>query len=129
MKKMDRKGVSPVIGVILMVAATIVVAAVVLGMLGGFGPPKRTYAVTATAAQINDTTIKIVFQGGPDADLVTNLSYTIDGVLSDNFTSNEPGAVVIVTDATIDPGPNNDVVTVTATFQDGSKQVILETIV
>ena len=50
-RKMDEKGVSPVIGVILMVAATIVIAAVVLGMLGGFGPPKKTYMVTASASE------------------------------------------------------------------------------
>ncbi len=36
-----RKAVSPVIGVILMVAATIVIAAIVMGFLGGFNPPKK----------------------------------------------------------------------------------------
>jgi len=46
---MDKRGVSPVIGVILMVAATIVIAAVVMGMLDGFSPPKRTYSISVTA--------------------------------------------------------------------------------
>jgi len=48
-RKMDKRGVSPVIGVILMVAATIVIAAVVMGMLDGFSPPKRTYSISVTA--------------------------------------------------------------------------------
>jgi len=42
----DKKGVSPVIGVILMVAATIVIAAVVIAMLGGFGAPERAPLAT-----------------------------------------------------------------------------------
>ncbi len=37
----DKKGVSPVVGVILMVAATIVIAAIVMGFLGGFKAPKK----------------------------------------------------------------------------------------
>ena len=65
-RKMDEKGVSPVIGVILMVAATIVIAAVVMGMLGGFAPPKKTYAVSASASRINSTAITITYLGGPD---------------------------------------------------------------
>ena len=39
--KKDRKAVSPVIGVILMVAATIVIAAIVMGYLGSFKPPSK----------------------------------------------------------------------------------------
>ncbi|WP_456486994.1 type IV pilin [Candidatus Alkanophaga liquidiphilum] len=131
MEKLNKKGVSPVIGVILMVAATIVVAAVVLGMLGGFGPPKKTYAVSATVTQINATAIKIVYQGGPDADLVTNLSYIVDGHPNPaGSLDHTPGAIVIINNASyIDAGPNNDAVTVTATFQDGSQQVILDTMI
>jgi len=70
-RRRRKKGVSPVIGVILMVAATIVIAAVVLAMLGGFTAPTRSYVVTATAvSNATGTGISVTYQGGPDSDLV-----------------------------------------------------------
>ena len=84
---MDEKGVSPVIGVILMVAATIAIAMVVMGMLGKFGPPKRQYAVIASAVESSVDTdrdgavpeIIITYTGGPDHDSVDYLDVIIDG--------------------------------------------------
>jgi len=124
----SKRGVSPVIGVILMVAATIVIAGVVMAMLGGFSPTQSLKAVAATAKHINDTAIQITFTGGPDADLVTNLSGNIDGHPV-TFTSHAVGTTVIVNESYIDAGPNNDAVTVTATFTDGTEQVILDTLI
>ena len=70
-KKIDRKGVSPVIGVILMVAATIVIAGVVMAMLGGFSAPKTGYIVTAKASQSpSSNLITVLYNGGPDHSLV-----------------------------------------------------------
>ena len=148
---MDEKGVSPVIGVILMVAATIVIAAVVMGMLGGFSPPRRTYAVSVTAYEAGDLDgngvspdIVITYLGGPDNAYVDHLSVSVDGYSAtlNNFgTPNNgindvtPGASEIVDNDDIagaDPinaGPNNDHLVVTATFLDGSTQVILDTMV
>ena len=60
-RKMDEKGVSPVIGVILMVAATIVIAAVVMGMLGGFKAPTTTPVVSISAENYVET---------PEADII-----------------------------------------------------------
>nr|MCR5853438.1 type IV pilin [Methanophagales archaeon] len=60
-RKMDEKGVSPVIGVILMVAATIVIAAVVMGMLGGFTPP-TAHSICVTATQVENIICNL--QGG-----------------------------------------------------------------
>ena len=134
-------GVSPVIGVILMVAATIVIAGVVMAMLGGFSPTQSLKAVTATAKHINDTAIQITFTGGPDADLVEALSATIDGKsvanpdLGADFINGTIGATAIINATggtstyTIEAGPNNDAVTVTATFNDGSTQVILDVLI
>ena len=147
---MDEKGVSPVIGVILMVAATIVIAAVVMGMLGGFGPPRRTYTVTATASEAydldgdgNTPDIEITYHGGPDHAYVDYLNVSVDGNsvttaiggdwgTADGTNDVTPGVSVIVDNGDfagnpINSGPNNDHVVVTATFLDGSTQVILDT--
>ena len=62
---MDEKGVSPVIGVILMVAATIVVAAVVMAMIGGFTPPTATPpSASITIQVVNNTCFKLVHTSG-----------------------------------------------------------------
>ena len=138
---MDEKGVSPVIGVILMVAATIVIAAVVMGMLGGFNPPRRTYNVIASASENSTGWIAITYQGGPDAAQVDYLNASVDGTeyyegnfhssihagswgLADNKNDVDVGCSLVVQGTS---GPNNNHVMVSATFLDGSSQVILDT--
>ncbi len=65
MQKRGKKGVSPVIGVILMVAATIVIAAVVMAMLGGFTPPTATPpSVSITFQVVNNSCFKLVHSSG-----------------------------------------------------------------
>jgi len=140
-RKMDERGVSPVIGVILMVAATIVIAAVVMGMLGGFSPPRRTYNVIASASENATGWIAVTYQGGPDAAQVDYLNVSIDddsyyeGNLPSINTSGwgtadgksddvKIGCTLVVKGT---QGPNNNHVVVSATFLDGSSQVILDT--
>jgi len=61
----SKRGVSPVIGVILMVAATIVIAGVVMAMLGGFTPPSATPpSVAVTLQAVNSTHFKLVHSSG-----------------------------------------------------------------
>jgi len=76
----SKRGVSPVIGVILMVAATIVIAGVVMGMLGGFKAP-ATAPTMNFKLEDNDgagsgKAIKITHMGG-DSVLDDNLQYQI----------------------------------------------------
>ena len=135
----DKKGVSPVIGVILMVAATIVIAAVVIAMLGGFTAPGRTYAVLATA-EIRGGDVFVTYMGGPDADQVNSLSGTaIDNTGAANdlveagnqtmwtVSPPSPGAVAEETSGAYTVQAGDDNVIVTANFLDGSSQVILNT--
>jgi len=125
-RKMDEKGVSPVIGVILMVAATIVIAAVVMGMLGGFGPPKKTYMVTASASENATGYICVIYNGGPDAQFVMDLNCTISNATGSTIfhLTNETGSTKCIQGT---QGPNNDHIVVAAKFKDGSTQVILDT--
>ena len=133
---MDERGVSPVIGVILMVAATIVIAAVVMGMLGGFGPPSKVYSISVTAEERNPggtPTIYITYHGGPDAGSVVSFSITVDGDTPAGKTlATTVGSSVSITSAdlpnqAVDAGAGNDHVIVTATFADGSVQTVLDT--
>ena len=130
---MDERGVSPVIGVILMVAATIVIAAVVMGMLGGFGPPKKSATISATATRTPTGNISITYIGGPDQALVNEsapLEYTVS-----NASGSYSGTLEItptVGNTTKIPSAmkaGEDHLTVIVTLKDGTKQVILDTYV
>jgi len=129
--------VSPVIGVILMVAATIVIAAVVIGMLGGFGAPKAQYLVSASASErtVNESgsnvaTVYVTYAGGPDADQVSTITALIDGFPFDNdFTADPAVGETATTTTNVQPGANNDHIVVTAKFNDNTYQVILDTFV
>ena len=129
MKKMDRKGVSPVIGVILMVAATIVVAAVVLGMLGGFGPPKKSYSVSVSASRMPDGNISVTFVGGPDATLVRNIAVSVIDITNASHRDDLMLSSIGDTNMT-DNGPYEVTkahVVATAYFTDNTSQVVLDT--
>ena len=62
------EAVSPVIGVILMVAITVILAAVIAAFVFGMsGNINKTKVVAATAQQPDATHISITYQGGQDS--------------------------------------------------------------
>jgi len=117
------------------------------------GSVSKTYTVGLTAAQTAADTVDLTFQGGPDADVVESINVSIrgqdfrcaaadDGEAGDLLTANPTlgevgigtvavGSTVTLTDST--PGTyitaERDHLIATATFLDGSKQVILDTYV
>ena len=137
--------VSPVIGVILMVAITVILAAViaafVFGMAGGV---QKTKVVAATVTQEGND-IRITYQGGQDDASVAGLSILSPTGTAYNVTQTSGicTAVAITVPITAAQRPtvgcvvnlvNNgtaaqDKVTVTGIFTDGSRQVIMDTTV
>jgi len=142
----NNDAVSPVIGVILMVAITVILAAVIAAYVFGVGSgvPKQ-YVVGATVTQVTDSQIDITYFGGPDTDSVDYLEINIkpaDGapliaeIFNGTSTPDNGGSIEPDGKADIFPGStsifeNNqftyrDHVIVTAIFLDGSKQVIMD---
>lgn len=118
-KKLDNKGVSPVIGVILMVAATIVIAGVVMAMLGGFKAPTPAKTVGVSVSRINSTavdfTIMSIEPAGTTIDLIsvtgaTGAMGTSVGNVSTLTTTGTPPVHIVLT----------------ATFADNTQQVIYD---
>jgi flagellin-like protein len=128
MTKSKEDAVSPVIGVILMVAVTVILAAVIAAFVFGMGSNvQKTKLVAATATRDNaGTTIFVTYQGGQDDASVANITSLVDpGTLSgSNFPTTKP-AVGTAAKWTVASGAKSHV-TVTATFSDGSSQVILD---
>jgi len=150
----NEDAVSPVIGVILMVAITVILAAVIAAFVFGMaGNIQTTKSVAATATQQGEDRIIVTYQGGPDAgDLVyIAVSVTPSGDSSSKTTYYyvKKDGTTVDTEATMSdaadgaPGKipvgssweytsgttGRDHVVVAAHFADGSDQVILDTFV
>jgi len=119
--------VSPVIGVILMVAITVILAAViaafVFGMAGGIS---KTKSVAATTRQ-SGTSFTVTWQGGQDNGYVSAYNITLRNG-NPQMANGYPPRVGNTTQfggAT----SGNDHVVVVAFFTDGTQQVVLDTYV
>jgi archaeal type IV pilus assembly protein PilA len=136
MKKMSTYGkgcedaVSPVIGVILMVAITVILAAVIAAFVFGMaGNVSKTRNVAATA-QISGTNAIVTYNGGPDTSQLTTLTITgtdkNNGVITATAISTAVGSTVTLPTNT---GTNRMHIIVTAGFNDNTQQVILDTFI
>ncbi len=128
MLKKREDAVSPVIGVILMVAITVILAAViaafVFGMASGIS---KTKSVAATARQMG-TNIVVTWQGGQDNAMVSNYNISVinstNSPASSNFNPATVGNTTILSGGIGTSG--QDHVTVVANFSDGTAQVVLD---
>lgn len=119
------------IGVILMVAVTVILAAVIAAFVFGMGSNISKTKVVAATAQVSNGEVYVTYQGGQDASQV--ISLTVGGDLT--F---DPASVTVTAPASVQVGWNTtaahstnpkDHVTVTGGFADGTSQVILDTFV
>jgi flagellin-like protein len=119
----DVRAVSPVVGVILMVAITVIMAAIIGAFVYGYGGSMVQTKDVSAVARHQGTTIFVTYMGGPDQDLVSTLLTSGDISLDTELTSVVGSSGK---DTSVTAGQGNHVV-VTATFTDGTKQVILDT--
>ena len=81
--KNNEEAVSPVIGVILMVAITVILAAVIAAFVFGMaGNISKTKVVAATVQQPDATTIVVTYQGGQDSLGLETITFTINDTLA-----------------------------------------------
>ena len=141
----NEEAVSPVIGVILMVAITVILAAVIAAFVFGMaGNIQKTKVVAATIARPNASGVIVTYQGGQDAPTLLGFNFTVNGELAELQTTAPtgttiigPGTSSIVTDGTpafpvgaaiyILNAPTNTHVVAVGDFSDGTTQVILAT--
>ncbi|MDI6877306.1 MAG: type IV pilin N-terminal domain-containing protein [Methanomicrobiales archaeon] len=122
------KGVSPVIGVILMLAITVILASVMAAFAIGFtGAIQRPYDVHASAYQEGGN-IVVTYRGGQDHEAVEAIRITIvdsRGVtLEPNHELPSPSIGESHSEAGATAG--RDHVVVVARFKDNSERVILD---
>jgi flagellin-like protein len=123
----NEDAVSPVIGVILMVAITVILAAVIAAFVFGMaGNIQKTKVVAATTQQTG-TNVTVTWQGGNDNAACVSFNISVDGGASVGGQAIPciVGRSVSVLGGT--SGQNH--VVVTAAFVDGSAQVVLDSYV
>ena len=130
--KQNEEAVSPVIGTILMVAITVILAAVIAAFVFGMTGNLDTNKQVAATASLSGTNVIITYQGGPDNADVTEITYTVQ----DSDVTNGTPVTIAKTDLKVGQKWNSDIsgftgenalVTVSAKFTDGTEQVILDT--
>ena len=87
------EAVSPVIGVILMVAITVILAAVIAAFVFGMsGNISKTKTVAFTVQKLDSKTITLVNNGGQDAQNLVKLTVTVDPPSAGALTCTESAA-------------------------------------
>jgi flagellin-like protein len=145
----NEEAVSPVIGVILMVAITVILAAVIAAFVFGMGGSVETNKIVAATAQLQGDNVVVTYQGGADNDQVQWLRVYVDngtanketiyvynnsvGKTEIKFTETKPtaaelgdGAPEVGAKVATPAVPGKTLVTVAAHFKDGKEQVILD---
>jgi len=102
----SEEAVSPVIGVILMVAVTVILAAIIASFVFGSAANIQKTKIVATTVQLDPdgSTITIMYQGGQDDGTLTSLTITApDGIV--RYIS-EDGIDLVLIPPTIPVKPN-----------------------
>ena len=140
------KGITPVIGEILLIAIVVIIGAVIASYISGMsGNLNKTYLIGTSAKQIDSDTIDITYFGGTDSDLLLYLNVSVRGSfyadnnwnISEQNTFNGSGVTPIPTGSVVSLYDNSstyitsesDRVLIIANFVDGTKQVVLDTYV
>ena len=143
------EAVSPVIGVILMVAITVILAAVIAAFVFGMsGNINKTKVVAITASRPSSTLVSVMNQGGQDnpsfdygvmtlvdasGTAITPTGYAAAGKFNNGTaitaTANALGSNVGSTLTATIPTTGKVKVTLVGSFIDGTQQVLLDTTV
>ena len=126
LKISNERAVSPVIGVILMVAITMVLAGITATMVfSTIGNINQPHLLTATANQVSADNIDVTYQGGPDHTALEWLNFSVAGTMEHQ----ELNPAVGYTWRSSNGTPAQDHVIVVGHFVDGTEQIILDTYV
>jgi len=123
------EAVSSTVATVLMVALTVILAALVASFsLGTLGGTPDNGIVGAKAVRTDDGAVLVTYVGGDGHAAVDHLNWTIDGTEQTDRLDAVVGASAINTTVSTDPGKRHWVMVV-ATYGDGSSQVVMDAMV
>lgn len=127
----NEEAVSPVIGVILMVAITVIISAVVAAFIFGMAGnmDNKAKVVGFHADKESADKITVTNMGGHDSESLVSVVVDTPSVspIVKTGDASVPGGTVVITPAVSGAFAAKTQVTVTGTFGDGYRQVLLDT--
>jgi flagellin-like protein len=119
----DERAISPIIGTILMVAITVIMAAIIANWSSGIKAPEAPTSVGLDIARQNQTDIQVTVTSiDPPATLMTKLSFTNKtGGAQSLF---NPTGILIGNSTTFKVSDTNEFVVIVATYGDGTSKTI-----
>lgn len=133
-QKKNEDAVSPVIGVILMVSITVILAAVIAAFVFGMsGQITKSKIVSVSASQPSIDKITVMYQGGQDTRMFDHATVNVTDdngnyLVVDNLSSSVGSYVTAPKTGTAKLSGNNHVVVV-GYFIDNTQQILLDTYV
>jgi len=122
----NEEAVSPVIGVILMVAITVILAAVIAAFVFGMTGNVQTSKTVVVTAKLNATAEpEFMVQGGADMNSLNKLVFKINDTPVRNVTSPTVGQIVKL-NSTTNYKQGVSRLVVLGEFNDGTSQVLLD---
>jgi flagellin-like protein len=126
----NENAVSPIIGVLLMVAITVILAAVIAAFVFGMsGSINKTKVVAVTVGQPQTDTITVMYVGGQDSQNFVSATVNITDDEGNFVEADDLTNVVGNSVTTTGKFTEKNHVVVVGTFTDGSDQVILDSYV
>jgi archaeal type IV pilus assembly protein PilA len=135
----NQEAVSPVIGVILMVAITVILAAIIAAFVFGMvGTISKAKVIAGTAQQPDANHIVVTYRGGKDATTCVGVKWTVSDSNGHDIDSTLMGTdtglasaspLTVGYSATLSGTAGKDHVVATAYFTDGLSQVIYDYII
>jgi archaeal type IV pilus assembly protein PilA len=126
------EAVSPVIGVILMVAIVVILAAVIAAFVFGMAGSTQTAKNVGLMVSANSTGVTFTVTGGSDTSALTQLNMTVDGTNKGPFMASSgaeyvsPPTVGQVMYNTSGGAKIGTHLIVVGTFKDGGSQILLD---
>ncbi|HUU75682.1 MAG TPA: type IV pilin N-terminal domain-containing protein [Methanoregulaceae archaeon] len=124
MKIQNEEAVSPVIGVILMVAITVILAAVIAAFVFGLAGTTGSSKNVGVTVSENETGYLITWQGGVDLGKITEFSVKND--TEDKIAVGESNSPSVGQVNFTEGKSDNEHILIVAAFDDGSEQVIFD---
>lgn len=114
----DKRGVSPVIGVLLMVAVTIIMAAIIMAWSSGITAPETPNTCGLSVSRINDSHIKVtVTSVQPSGADITNITSNNVQILLSPTVGSYNRSVAL---------PRNTYTVMVCNWADGTKDVVYD---
>lgn len=127
----NEQAVSPIIGVILMVAITVILAAIIAAFVFGMSSTalQKSRIVGATAQQTSGTGIQVTWIGGQDNTFCEYYKVNVTAPNGKAFNESVGQPCVVGSRVILDKAGSNgqDEVMVVAHFADGSENIVLDT--